>query len=129
MIKTVIGGVVAAVLLSTQAFAADDPSIKGQQRADIQAAMQTHIEEAMLDGKYVIFDAVEGGLYRLEMDNLHEGIVRKGEFFVSCADMRNANGDLFDLDFLVAEDNGEYRVIQSLIHKVNGDKRTYHVEN
>ena len=118
----------AALGLSAGAFAADDPSIQGQQRAGIKAAMSQHIDAAKYRDEFVMFDAVEGGMRKLRFDNLHEGVVRKGEFFVSCADFYDGRGRLYDLDFLVVEEDGEYRVLQSLIHKIDDRKRMYHVE-
>ena len=44
MKKAVLLGLAVAIGLSANAFAADDPSIAGQQRADIKASMAAHIE-------------------------------------------------------------------------------------
>lgn len=129
MKKAVLLGLAVAVGLSANAFAADDPSIEGQQRADIKASMAAHIETTKYKDAYLIFDAVAGGLKRLKFDHVHDGIVRKGEFFVSCADFYDGNKRLYDIDFLVVEEDGKYRVVQALVHKIDGDKRKYHVEN
>ncbi len=129
MKKAVLLGLAMAIGLGANAFAADDPSIKGQQRADIKASMAAHIETTKYKDAYLIFDAVAGGLKRLDFDHVHDGIVRKGEFFVSCADFYDAAEHLYDIDFLVVEEDGQYRVVQSLVHKIDGDKRKYHVEN
>ncbi len=117
-----------ALGLGTGAQAADDPSIKGQMRTDIQAAMTTHINYSLLDGKYVVFDGMDGKVMRLTYDALHKGIVHKGEFFVSCADFRDAAGTRYDLDLLVAETDDGYRVMQTVVHKVGDDERKYTVE-
>ena len=129
MKKAVLIALAAAIGLGANAFAADDPSIKGQQRIDIKASMAAHIETAKYADAYLIFDAVAGGLKRLNFDHVHDGIVRKGEFFVSCADFYDSAEHLYDIDFLVVEEDGQYRVVQSLVHKIDGDKRKYHVEN
>ena len=114
-----------AMLATAAAQAADDPSITGLMRSDIHAAMNTHINDSLLDGKYVVFDGKEGKVVRLSYDVMHKGIVRKGEFFVSCADFRDAAGTPYDLDFLVAETDDGYRVMQTVVHKVGDDKRKY----
>ncbi len=129
MKKAVLLGLAVAIGLSASALAADDPSIEGQQRADIKASMAAHIETTKYKDAYLIFDAVAGGLKRLNFDHVHDGIVRKGEFFVSCADFYDGAAHLYDIDFLVVEEDGRYRVVQSLVHKIDGDKRKYHVEN
>jgi hypothetical protein len=115
--------------VTTAVMAGNDPSIKGQQRTTIKSSMQNHISNSLIKGEYVIFDAKVGQIKRLRLKELHQGIVKKGDFYVSCADFVDAKGLLYDLDFLVtARDNGKYEVIQSLVHAVDGDKRSYHVE-
>ena len=47
---------------------------------------------------------------------------------MSCADFEDAAGRKFDLDFLVVPDGADFRVNQAIVHKVDGDKRKYHVE-
>ena len=41
----------------TAGLAADDPSIKGQMRTGIQAAMSEHVKYNSVDGRYAIYDA------------------------------------------------------------------------
>lgn len=109
-------------------IAGNDPSIKGQQRLDIKTAMGVHISSNSLSGKFVIFDDQKGVIKKLTLKELHEGVVKKGDYYVSCADFVDASGKLYDLDFLVANKAGKYQVIQSLVHAVGGKKRKYHVE-
>jgi len=127
-LKAILAGLALAIGLSAVSFAGDDPSIEGELRSNIQTAMQKHIERNTLDSKFIIFDTVAGELKRLKFEELHKGIVRKGEFFVSCADFVDETGNKFDIDYLVGEKNGRLKVFQSIIHAVNGEKRKYHVE-
>jgi hypothetical protein len=117
------------VSLSLIAFAGDDPSIQGKPRTESQTAMTSHITSNTYDGKYVIYDAVDGKLLKLDFKSLHKGIVKKGDFYVSCADFADNTGNLYDLDFLVGEKDGQFSVIQALVHSVNGNKRKYDVED
>lgn len=110
------------------AFAADDPSITGIPRTGSQQAMSDHIEHNMLGENYIIYDDVSGKLMVLEFKELHSGLVKKGDFYVSCADFVDAEGNKYDLDFFVAENSGEYRVYDAIVHKVNGDKRPYNLD-
>ena len=109
-------------------MAGNDPSIKGALRENIQDAMLDHIKETKLDGAYVIYDSVDGELVKMALEELHSGIVKKGNFYVSCADFKSADGVKYDLDFMVAESQGRLKVFQALIHKVGNDKRAYHLE-
>ena len=56
--------------LALPVFAADDPSIKGDRRSGIQAAMQRHIDHNTVDGHYVLYDAVTDRLLKLKLDKL-----------------------------------------------------------
>ena len=115
--------------LALTAFAADDPSIKGERRSAIQAAMQAHIDHNTVDGHYVVYDAVTDDLLKLKLDKLHDGIVKKADYYVSCADFHDAEGTYFDLDFLVVEEEGSFRALQGVVHKVGRVKRQYHLED
>jgi hypothetical protein len=114
--------------IATTGFAGDDPSIKGQMRTGIQAAMNEHIKDNMVDGRYAIYDAEKGELKWLTLDKLHEGIVKKGDFYVSCADFVDAQGKKYDIDYLVAKE-GSYRVLEAVVHAEDGKKRKYHLED
>lgn len=113
---------------SNMLMAADDPSITGKPRTESQKAISDHIEENMLGDNYIIYDDVSGKLMMLELKELHSGIVKKGDFYVSCADFVDAEGNKYDLDFFVAENNGDYIMYDAIVHKVNGDKRPYNLE-
>ncbi|HSG31868.1 MAG TPA: hypothetical protein VLB82_10020 [Thermodesulfobacteriota bacterium] len=117
------------VTLSMVVYAGDDPSIQGKPRTGSQTAMTNHINANTFDGKYVIYDAVQGKLLKLDFKELHAGLVKKGDFYVSCADFTDTQGNKYDLDFLVGEKSNDYFVVQALVHKVNTDKRKYHLEN
>ena len=114
---------------SVNAFAADDPSIKGNKRELIKEAMNTHIKQNTVDGQYILYDAVEDKLLKLKLDDLHDGIVKKSDYYVSCADFHDTSGKYYDLDFLVVEENGQFKALQGVVHKVGKTKRKYHLEN
>lgn len=111
------------------AWAGDDPSIQGQEREGIQAAMGAFIDAQQgKDGSILHYDPVVGKLTKLRLVELHEGIVKKGHFFVSCADFVDEKERPYDLDFLVVPTDGGFRVNQAIIHAEDGEKRKYHVE-
>lgn len=128
--KILIAGTILLLItgLTLPAAAADDPSIKGDLRKNIHSAMNSHIESNTFDGDYIIYDAVEGKLLELEFKDLHSGIVKKGDFYVSCADFKDDEGTLYDIDFLVVEKQGQLMVIEALVHSAGGNKRQYQVE-
>ena len=115
--------------VSAVAYAADDPGIKGKLREGISSAMNEHINQNTVDNRYVIYDAVAGKLKRLEFDKLHKGIVKKGDFYVSCADFIDSEGRKYDIDFLVGDTGKGLITLESVVHSINGKKRVYHVED
>ena len=118
-----------SILLSTPVvLAADDPSIKGDLRQAVMDSMKTYIEKRMVKDTFYIYDASQGKLLKLKYDKLHQGIVKKGEFYVSCADFFNSSGKKIDLDFLVVKDGNQLKTIQAVVHSVDGKKRKYHLE-
>jgi hypothetical protein len=117
-----------SILATTAVTAADDPSIKGVLREDIKASMMSFIDSTMISDTYYIYDAVGGRLLELKFAKLHEGVVKKGDFYVSCADFIDKNGTKVDIDFLVIKDGDNLKTIQAVVHSLDGKKRKYHLE-
>jgi len=120
--------VAVAVAVAVNVQAADDPSIQGATREGIQKAMRNYIQAAQVDGKYLIYDAVANQLLRLDYDYLHEGIVKKGGLYVSCADFKDSSGTAHDLDLLVARKGDAFEVVDVIVHKVGDTKRPYSLD-
>lgn len=114
--------------LAALSHAADDPSIGEPLRSQIQTSMQEFITGQSHDGIYPHFDPVTGELRQLRLKKLHSGIVKKGDYFVSCADFTDADGKLVDLDFMVLKRGDRLHTQQAIVHKANGKKRPYHLE-
>jgi len=109
--------------------AADDPSIKGQLRADIQSSMEEFIDSRTKDGGYLHYDAAKGEVLTFNFKELQSGIVKKGDFYVCFADFTDSSGRLFDLDFLVRPVGAKLQTSQAIVHAVDGTKRAYHLES
>ncbi len=116
------------LLAGPVAYAADDPSIKGDLRTNIQSTMNTFIKSQTIDGTLRLYDPVEDVLLKVKLKKLHPGIVKKGDFFVSCADFVDTNGRKYDLDFLVVPAGDKLITTQAIVHSVDGKKRKYHLE-
>ncbi len=111
------------------AFAANDPSIKGEKRRAIQAAMEEHIGQNTVNGHYILYDTITDDVLKLKLAKLHDGIVKKADYYISCADFHDRDGTYFDLDFMVVEKDGKFRALQGIVHKVGDVKRKYHLED
>ena len=109
-------------------FAGNDPSIDGELRENIQTSMQTFIDSNSIGGVYSIYDPIDGKMRQLTFEELHKGIVKKGDYYVSCADFVDGNNKTVDLDFLVIPAGDHLQVTQAVIHSADGKKRKYHLE-
>lgn len=116
------------LVLGAPAGAGDDPSIQGDLRTNVQAAMNRYVDAQTIDGSMRLYDPVTDELLVLRLDALHEGIVRKGDYYVSCADFEDPKGRKVDVDFLVIRDGDELLATQAIVHSVDGKKRAYHLE-
>ena len=110
-------------------MAADDPSIKGDLRQNVKKSMNQYITQNSSDASLWVYDAVDGQLLKLKFVALHEGIVKKGDFYVSCADFTDQKGRKIDIDFLVRPAGNQLNTTQALVHSVDGKKRNYHLES
>ncbi|MYC40686.1 MAG: hypothetical protein F4X55_06755 [Candidatus Dadabacteria bacterium] len=110
-------------------LAANDPNIKGEKRRAIQAAMQEHIGQNTVNGHYILYDTITDDVLKLKLAKLHDGIVKKADYYISCADFYDRDGTYFDLDFMVIEKDGRFRALQGIVHKVGDVKRKYHLED
>ncbi len=119
---------VGLLLGGVTAQAADDPSIQGEVRAGIHQAMNAFVAHQSVDGVVRLYDAVDGKLLRLRLEGVHQGIVKKGDFYVSCADFIDQDGRKIDVDFLVIPVGEGLRATQGIVHSVDGKKRKYHLE-
>jgi len=117
------------MILVSPVFGANDPSIKGELRAGIKTSMSQFIDNQMIDGILFLYDAVDGKLLHLKFDALHEGIVKRSEFFVSCADFTDQKSRKIDIDFLVRRAGDGLKTTQAIVHSVDGKKRKYHLES
>lgn len=129
--KILCAGMILLYVSSIALFAADDPSIKQPLRGKIQKSMEKYIKENSIDGRFPLYDAVKGKLLWLKLDKLHEGIVKKTDFYVSCADFHDVAGTYYDIDFLVTKNGLKIKTVEAVVHKEgkNSEKRKYHLEN
>jgi len=116
-------------LLSITAMAANDPSIKGDVRTNVQQAMNELIQQRTVGNNFKFYDAITNKVHNLKLIELHNGIVKKGDFYVSCADFVDNKGNTVDMDFMVIPSGNKMIATQAILHKIDGKKRQYHLEN
>jgi len=121
--------VLTGLIASNSANAGDDRSIKGELRENIQNSMEKYITKQTIDGKLYVFDAVQNKLLTLTSGKLRPGIVKDGEFYLTCADYTDQNGNKIDLDFMVRKSGKTFITTQTIVHAVEDKYRPYHVRD
>lgn len=95
------------------------------QDATADAVRQAAEEHVRASGGEMSFDDPEGdGRLTLVFDHVHDGVKETaGGRQVVCVDFERAAGTVYDVDFYVdrAEDSGELRVEDAVVHKVSGE--------
>ena len=76
-------------------------------REAVQAAMLEYIDAAKIKGHSLIFDPVKGDFVKARFKKLHKNLLLVADsFYVSCEDYETEEGDVLDVDFMVAEQDG-----------------------
>jgi hypothetical protein len=98
----------------------------------IRQAIRDHISQfEQEEGGFQIEDPVEGATRTLKLIQVHERVGKTGNLYYSCTDMKDtASGQTLDLDFDVSNESGQLEVVDTRIHKVDGNARyTYDDKN
>ena len=106
------------VVLSLSVLASCTSSkMSSDEKSKVQVAMKEFVDNKL---------AKDGNVYKIEdksgiFDYLHEGVKKKGDMNISCADVKVGN-DVFDIDYHVEKENGKYIVVKEVLHKINKDE-------
>ena len=96
--------------------------IAPETKAAVKSAITAHIDAESSQGVLVVKDAAKGEK-KLTFDYVHEGVGRKANGYVACVDFTDADGNAYDVDFLVSDKAGELEVVDVYIHKAKGKKK------
>ncbi len=99
----------AAICFSTPAFAAED---KVSIRTELQVAMQRHVDRSLVGGILLHVDLECGDLKEYFPTAAHPMIMQGDGYFIVCADLIDAEGTQFDVDYYMAETERGYRVVR-----------------
>lgn len=80
--------------------------------------------EEQAKGFFSVVDPKTGVARKLKLERVHERVGKTGNYYYSCADLKDAEtGDLLDLDFDVSDTGSELKIVDVRIHKDNGNPR------
>lgn len=92
-------------------------------KANLQVAMQQHIERHLVDGAYLRLEPETGEVVPLYPDMAHTVIMEMGEHFVLCYDFRDGEGSAVNVDFYLARADTSFVVFHTSIEDRSTLKR------
>ena len=98
---------------------------------DIKDTMRNYVaEKSKKAGTFKIMDPETGKERSLKLKRIHDRVGKTGNYYYSCADFVDTDsGELLDLDIDVEHKDGNLRVVDVRIHKVEGKERYTYDEN
>ena len=114
--KQTIIAITLAAMVSLPTLSANAEISMGQ-KIQLQSDMQRHIDAVSVDGQYLHYDIESGKLQTLFPAAGHPMILRHNaeNMYVLCSEMRDASGTSHNVDYYMAEVNGQYTVIKTVI--------------
>ena len=83
------------------------------EKAELQAAMQRHVDRQSVDGAFPALDPHTGEVLHLHPVTAHPMILQMGKDFVLCFDFRDGKGQDVPVDFYMTRKNGSYLVFHA----------------
>lgn len=102
-------------------LATSSPALAGagavslSEKASLQAAMQRHIENTLVKGRYLHLDGESGEIHALRPLAAHPEILQMGEYFVLCADFQAEDGSEVNIDFFLARKGQSFVVFDEQV--------------
>ena len=124
-----------APVAATEALTPEE--VTPEEKVAVQEAMKKYVDTLIADNNGFMPMLHEGKVLELELafsekypDAFHEGVVKYGGLYTSCADFVDPKtGDKYDIDFLVSMNDDSITVVQPLVHSLNGVKSPYDLEH
>jgi hypothetical protein len=108
--------------------AADDANISVVTKDKAKTAIRDYINhEIKVKGKFYLPDHVENKILALDFDHVHSGVAKVHGGYLVCVDFRSG-ANLYDVDFIVKEEAGEFQVNNAVVHSVNGVERARYLD-
>lgn len=92
------------------AFASSAQALSLVEKAELQAAMQRHVDRQSVEGTFPALDGQNGDVLRLHPVTAHPMILKMGEDFVLCFDFRDDEGTDVPVDFYMTRKNESFVV-------------------
>ncbi len=104
------------LLTASVAAASSEPPVEPRVLNQVQNATRLFIDEHMVDGAYLYYDASTHTLERLEFKMLHPHVSKDGDLYIARADFFDAEGRPIDMRFLVVMRDNQPHTLQAIAH-------------
>ncbi|MEM7269845.1 MAG: hypothetical protein AAF401_11395 [Pseudomonadota bacterium] len=101
------------VMALTMPFAAQAVEDTTVLKAELQAAMQRHIDRSSIDGALPYMNLDTGEIEPLYPTEAHPLILEMAGGFIMCADLRTSAGEKRLVDFYVAPSGKRFKIIRT----------------
>lgn len=106
-------------------------ALSSDTKKEIISEMKTYVADLQKEDGYLPL-IHKGKVLRLKVktskkfpDGFHSGVANEGSYFTACADFVDDSGKNYDVDFLVSKVGGKYKVVQPIVHSIDGKKNPY----
>jgi hypothetical protein len=102
--------------------------------ADLSAGIKDYVESTtkLSGGKFTFYDGVDKKPLALTLVRIHDDKIsylnRESGTAFFCADFKNEDGEMYDLDFIMTAKDKELEPVEVLLHKHEGVERYAWVE-
>ena len=126
MKKRVFGtSLVLSIFLSALGLARGQTAIDEKTKKQARAAIEDYVKKDVeLKQSFLLVDPRSGKPLQLTFDYVHGGVKPHAEGLLACVDFKDATGNVYDVDVVVASAGGEMAVKKVFLHKVDGEPVT-----
>lgn len=110
-----VGALSVAIALGASKVALASSEDRISVRTELQVAMQRHVDRNLIEGVLMHVDLETGSLIELFPTAAHPMIMASNDYFVVCADLVDAEGKQYDVDFYMASSPRGYKVLRTEI--------------
>lgn len=111
--KKHLWAIAACVSFAVCAPAAVAGPLGNNELVELQAAMQSHIDQSIVNGALLAIDANTGNLNQYYPTKAHPKVMTMGDNFVLCAEVVDDDGKESMANFYVAREGSRYVVFQT----------------
>lgn len=102
-------------------FAEEAPKLSDEQRATVLEAIESYVrQDSAIKGGFLVVDPHSSQPLMLTLDHVHSAVKPDGDRYLACVDLKDARGQLYDVDVVVALEGDSPRVEAVRMHKVDG---------